>query len=83
MDLFAAKKRIPPEHIEKIRAAVRAKYSLTEDAVIMVSELRCTEPGCPPLETVIAILEEGARRQFKIHKAAIEIGEEDIRELTS
>jgi hypothetical protein len=43
---------------------------------VMVTELRCSEPGCPPIETVIAILSKGANRQHKLHKRIEEVDEE-------
>lgn len=45
----------------------------------MVTELRCAEPGCPPIETVIAILgAPGGRRQFRIHQEVADVTLEDI-----
>ncbi len=29
------------------------------DAPVMVSDLTCTEPGCPPMETVFSVSPEG------------------------
>lgn len=59
--------------MRKVRGWLRHSLSLEEDTVIMVTELRCHEPGCPPLETVIAIVSEGsAPRQFKFHKSIAE-----------
>ncbi len=81
MDLFGAKAKIAPEHLERIRAAVRKRFALVEDVSIRVIELRCSEEGCPPLETVIAILEPGDNRQYKIHKAAADVNEEDVARL--
>ncbi|MBX3226982.1 MAG: hypothetical protein KIT84_41040 [Labilithrix sp.] len=53
--------------------------SLPEEAVVMATELRCTEPGCPPLETVIAVMgDAGGRRQFKIHKAIEAVTYDDV-----
>jgi hypothetical protein len=49
----------------------------------MVTELRCSEPGCPPLETVIAILSENGSRQYRLHKSIEEVAEDDIRRLAA
>lgn len=49
----------------------------------MVTELRCSEPGCPLLETVIAILSESGNRQYKLHKPIAEVGEDDVRDLAA
>jgi hypothetical protein len=80
MDLFESKPPRNAEHVEAIRAWISARLQLTTDAVILVSELRCTEPGCPPLETMIAIM-TGKRRQFKIHKSLAAISAVDIEAL--
>ncbi|OQW37767.1 MAG: hypothetical protein A4C66_12275 [Nitrospira sp. HN-bin3] len=48
----------------------------------MVTELECREPGCPPIETVIAVLTgPGNTQQYKIHKTATEIGLSDIEKM--
>jgi len=49
-----------------------------EDDVVMVTELACIEPGCPPIETVIAVLGTGTSRQLKIHKSIADITEADL-----
>jgi len=56
-------------------------FRLVEDDTVMVTELRCSEPGCPPLETVIAVLSSSGSRHFKLHKSAAEIARADIDEL--
>jgi hypothetical protein len=48
----------------------------------MVTELECREPGCPPIETVIALLEgPGKTTQFKIHKMAGDVTRSDVAQL--
>jgi hypothetical protein len=42
--------------LQEVKAWVREAWGLPEDAPLMVSELACSEPGCPPVETVIAVL---------------------------
>ena len=45
----------------------------------MVTELRCSEPGCPPLETVVVLLgPAGPPRQSKIHKPMAEVTIDDL-----
>jgi hypothetical protein len=79
MDLFGQKTVPNTAKIAKIREWVAATLGTAYDVVIMVSELRCSEPGCPPLETVIAVLDgPGQRRQFKIHRSIDELSEADI-----
>jgi hypothetical protein len=50
----------------------------------MVTELECREPGCPPIETVIAIFQgKGRNSQHKIHKPASLVVEADLRNLAT
>jgi len=66
--------------IRAIKIMARPLFDAGEDDAIVVSELRCTEPGCPPIETVVALLRAGSEpRQVKIHKPATEVTEEDLR----
>jgi hypothetical protein len=49
-----------------------------DDVTVFVSELACVEPGCPPIETVIALLGRGDPVQHTIHKPAAEVTELDV-----
>ncbi|MFE6647400.1 hypothetical protein ACFVJS_12610 [Nocardioides sp. NPDC057772] len=49
-----------------------------DDIKILVTELACTEPGCPPTETVIALMHPGAPQQFKIHKPLAQVTRADV-----
>ena len=70
-----------PARSGRVKVWVRDAFGLPEASTVMVSELTCTEPGCPPIETVVAILEAGATRRFKIHRPLAEVTEADIRAL--
>ncbi len=77
-------KKTDPGRAAGIKRWAEAAFALGEDDSVMVTELRCTEPGCPPLETVIALLTAGGpTRQHKIHKPITDVTEEDIRALAS
>jgi hypothetical protein len=39
-----------------IAQLVRSCLKLDDDAAVTVQQLSCHEPGCPPVETVIAVL---------------------------
>ena len=55
-----------------------------EEVTILVSELACSEPGCPPVETVIALFRGREEpRKFHIHRPAAEVTREDIAGLAS
>jgi len=64
----------------EIKAWTAEILSLGEEATVMVTELACSEPGCPPLETVVAILQAGDNRQMKLHKAMAEVTREELAE---
>lgn len=78
MDLFGAKDDAAEQArrlaVTRLKAMVRQLLQLGEDDTVMVTELACNEPGCPPRETVIAVLAEGKpTRQWKFHQAAADV----------
>ncbi|MBM3770306.1 MAG: hypothetical protein FJW27_03290 [Acidimicrobiia bacterium] len=79
MDLLLGKPKPAPERIAAVKAWVGELFGLSDGATILVTELACKEPGCPPLETVIAVL-DGAGGQWKrsLHKAVSEVTREDV-----
>jgi hypothetical protein len=80
-DLFGSRLGTDPKRAAEVKEWAVEIFRLDADASVMVTELRCAEPGCPPLETIIAILDQpGQPRQFKIHKAIAE-GFADVLEL--
>ena len=70
------------EALARVREFVRKRFNLPIDAAIMVSEVECKLPGCPPLETVVAFWtksEEGEKRHhFKLFKRVTEVGYDDL-----
>jgi hypothetical protein len=59
---------------------VRTLLGLDDDTAVMIRQLACTEPGCPPLETVVAVLPaEGEARRWTLHRTADQITEDDLR----
>jgi hypothetical protein len=82
LDLFGTQPRPDPAHLAAIKGWVAEALALPDDVTVMVTELRCSEPGCPPLETVIALLRPSLPpEQRKLHKATAEITADDIRGL--
>lgn len=72
--------RPDPADTARVRAAAYAVLGPQEsDTTVMVTQLACSEPGCPPVETVIAVLRQGDPLQVKIHKPVAEIDAEDVR----
>jgi hypothetical protein len=69
-----------PEHVaalDRVREWVRARFALGE-AAILVAEVACAVPGCPPIETVIAFWSEERRHHFKVFKPVAEVIADDL-----
>ena len=65
--------------LDRVTEQTRARFRLGQEAVVLVSEIACSLPGCPPLETVVVFwTAAGVRHRFKIFKTVIEITEEDL-----
>jgi len=71
-----------PDHtaaLDRVRAWTRERFTLAEDAAILVSEVSCALPGCPPRETVVAFwTEDEQRHQFKLFKPVAEVVVDDL-----
>ena len=68
-----------PQVIGRVKAWSVEQFRLPEETGVMVTELRCAEEGCPPIETVIAILDTPGRpRQYKVCKPMAEVTREDL-----
>jgi hypothetical protein len=74
-------RRKPPGHAaaaEEVRDWTRERFGLPPDATIMVAEVTCAVPGCPPLETVVAFWTESGRHHFKVFKPVAEVTDDDL-----
>lgn len=79
MLINASKPRPDRERARQIKEALRNALELDDDSTIMVTELACLEEGCPPIETVLALLRPGtATLQFKVHKPTKDIDTQDL-----
>lgn len=77
--LARPRRRDVSAQIRDLKAAARAGLGLGEDVTVSVTELTCHEPGCPDVETVVAILRQGAPpRLARIHKPLRETTPEDV-----
>ena len=57
---------------------------ISAEAAVSVMELECHEPGCPPLETVVAAMEQGKETlQWKFHKPMPDITRADMVDLAA
>ena len=63
----------------RVREWTRDRFTLPEGAAILVSEMACALPGCPPLEThVLFLTPDGKRHHFKIFKPVVEVADDDL-----
>jgi hypothetical protein len=67
------------EALERLSEQTRERFRLGPEAVVLVSELACALPGCPPLETVVLFWsKEGVRHRFKIFKPVAAVSDADL-----
>jgi len=64
--------------LDRVREWVRGRFNLPEESAILVAEVACSVPGCPPIETVIAFWSDERRYYFKIFKPVAEVAEDDL-----
>jgi hypothetical protein len=82
--LFSHRPGRTPGRTAEIKAWAAESLGLGDDVAVMVTELHCTEPGCPPLETVVAVLgANGPVRQYKVRKPLADVTREDIRAISA
>ena len=76
------RKRPDADAVRKIKAFVTERFSLPETTTLAVAELRCHEPGCPPVETVVTARDAaGGIRDWRIAKPVNDITAADVRTL--
>ena len=79
LKFFNSQKESDSRQLVQVKSWVSQAFDLSEDISVMVTQLQCTEEGCPPIETVIAIMETpGKPQQYKIHKPLAEVKQTDI-----
>jgi hypothetical protein len=78
MDLLGRRTAANTEHLARVKGWVRELLPADAEATVLVTELHCTEPGCPPVETVIALLSADGTRQHKVHAAIADVTREHI-----
>jgi len=70
--------------ISQIKGWFRDAFSVSPNAHILVVELQCREEGCPPIETVITVLDDPCcAGKYKVHKTLKEVEWKDIGALAS
>ena len=63
---------------DRLRDWTRTRFALTEDETVMVSEVACGVPGCPPIETHLVFWTDRGRHRTKIFKPLAEVTEDDL-----
>ena len=63
---------------ERVRTWAREHFNLADGETIMVSELPCSDPGCPPVETHLVFWTQAGRHQFKVFKPLAEVVPDDL-----
>lgn len=79
--LFAglSKRRADGTQTRTAKSWVAEASGAPEDATVLVTELACSEPGCPPYEVVMAVLApDGTRRQRTLHVRLAELTRERV-----
>src|SRR5271163_1731542 len=76
---FARNNPAHAQALERVRTWTRERFKLADDVPIVVAEVACGLPGCPPLETVVAFWTADDRRhQFKLFKPVEEVVYDDL-----
>ncbi len=68
---------VPPRQAAQLTALknhARRLLALTDEDIVLIRQLHCTEPGCPPVETVVAVLPPASgTRRWTLHQPVDEI----------
>ena len=76
--------RPDPKAVRRIKMLMAERFGLPESTTLAVAELRCHEPDCPPVETVITAREaDGSMRDWRIAKPLGDVERADIEMLGS
>ena len=64
--------------MKRVRDWTRGRFALSSEETVMVSEIACAVPGCPPVETHVIFWTAAGRHHFKIFKPLAEVAEDDL-----
>jgi hypothetical protein len=64
--------------LDRVRDWTRARFALADDETVMVSEVACGVPGCPPVETHIVFWTPAGRHHTKVFKPLAAVAEDDL-----
>ena len=67
------------EAVERVKDATRARFALTEENTVLVTESVPTLPGFPPHETkVVFWTGDGTRHHYKVFKPVEDVADADV-----
>jgi nitrate reductase molybdenum cofactor assembly chaperone NarJ/NarW len=75
---FGRKGSVDSAVLDRVHDWTRTRFTLGEDETVMVSEVACGVPGCPPIETHVVFWTEQGRHHFKIFKPLVDVVENDL-----
>jgi hypothetical protein len=79
VSLFSPRSLADPAQLQRIKTWARELLTLNQTVDVLVTEVRCTEPGCPPTETMIALLHgPGDTEQYTLHKPLSAVQRDDL-----
>ena len=65
--------------LAQVKVWTRESLELAQDDTVLVAEVACARPGCPPLETVVTFwTAAGERHWFKVFKPVAEVAFDDL-----
>ncbi len=78
--MFGTFKKDPEQlrALDAIEGFTRARFALEDSDAVLVTEIACRLPGCPPLETVIAFWSRETRHHIKVFKKAVDVVADDL-----
>ncbi|MGW0159794.1 hypothetical protein ACWDUN_10775 [Mycobacterium sp. NPDC003323] len=68
------------QQLAELKQVVRTELDLYAEATVLIQQLACTEPGCPPVETVVAVLGT-PRRSWKFTVATTDLTPHALRDM--
>jgi hypothetical protein len=63
---------------DRVQEWTRTRFALTGEDTVMVSQIACSVPGCPPIETHVVFWTAAGRHHFKIFKPLAQVSEDDL-----
>lgn len=75
---FIKKSETHASALVRVREWTRERFGLAVEAPVVVAEIACPLPGCPPIETVVVFWSEGRRHRFKVFKPVADVVRDDL-----